>query len=57
MAGAGATVVAVVVLITYTVRGRKEKPAATQEIHTRDSTPKTDTLHDGTIAYLNNRIF
>ena len=57
MTGAGATVVAIIALITYVVPGKKEKPVTKQEIHTSDSPPKTDTLHDGTIAYLNNRIF
>lgn len=57
IAGAGAAVVAIVALITYLVPRKKEKPAATQVIHNSDNTPKTDTLHDGTIAYLNNRIF
>jgi hypothetical protein len=57
IAGAGAAVVAIVTLITYMVPGKKEKPAATQVIPDRDSTSKSDTLHDGTIAYLNNRTF
>jgi hypothetical protein len=58
---AGTGMVAIVALTTYVSVGKKEtekdKPAPAQTIHNSNKTPKIDTLHEGSIAYINNRIF
>lgn len=54
---AGTGLAAIVALITYITVDKKNEPVPVQTTSHRDIAPKSDTLHDGTIAYLNNRIF
>jgi hypothetical protein len=54
---AGTGMVAIVALITYVTVGKKDKPVPAQTTTISNIAPKSDTLHEGSIAYLNNRIF
>ena len=56
---AGTGLVAIVALITYVTTGKKEKdkPAPAQTTYNNNTAAKIDTLHEGSIAYINNRIF
>jgi ferric-dicitrate binding protein FerR (iron transport regulator) len=53
LAGAATAItVSVISVLIYVIAIKKEKPASSQILYNSDPVPRTDTLQDGTVAYL-----